>query len=97
MLVGLAFDFVYLDDIIIASHSMEQHQRDVEEFFHRLQAAGLVINFEKCTFAVPEVLPLSVRQQFHPPLQAAGLVINFEKCTFAIECPPAVSPPSLDG
>jgi hypothetical protein len=34
---------------------MEQHQRDVEEVFRRLQAAGLVINFEKCTFAVPEV------------------------------------------
>jgi hypothetical protein len=34
---------------------MEQHQRDVEEVFRRLQAAGLVINFEKCTFAIPEV------------------------------------------
>ncbi len=55
VLAGLAFAFVYLDDIIIASPSMEQHQRDVEEVFQRLQAAGLVINFEKCTFAVPEV------------------------------------------
>ena len=55
VLAGLAFAFVYLDDIIIASPSMEQHQRDVEEVFRRLQAAGLVINFEKCTFAVPEV------------------------------------------
>jgi hypothetical protein len=55
VLAGLAFAFVYLDDIIIASPSMEQHQRDVEEVFRRLQAAGLVINFENCTFAVPEV------------------------------------------
>jgi hypothetical protein len=55
VLAGLAFAFIYLDDIIIASPSMEQHQRDVEEVFRRLQAAGLVINFEKCTFAVPEV------------------------------------------
>jgi hypothetical protein len=55
VLAGLAFAFVYLDDIIIASPSMEQHQRDVEEVFQRLQAAGLVINFEKCTFAIPEV------------------------------------------
>jgi len=55
VLAGLAFAFVYLDDIIIASPSMEQHQRDVEEVFRWLQAAGLVINFEKCTFAVPEV------------------------------------------
>jgi hypothetical protein len=55
VLAGLAFAFVYLDDIIMASPSMEQHQQDVEEVFRRLQAAGLVINFEKCTFAVPEV------------------------------------------
>ncbi len=55
VLAGLAFAFVYLDDIIMASPSMEQHQRDVEEVFRRLQAAGLVINFEKCTFAVPEM------------------------------------------
>ncbi len=53
VLARLAFAFVYLDDIIIASPSMEQQQRDVEEVFRRLQAAGLVINFEKCTFAVP--------------------------------------------
>ncbi len=52
VLAGLAFTFLYLDDIIIASPSMEQ---DVEEVFRRLQAAGLVINFEKCTFALPEV------------------------------------------
>jgi hypothetical protein len=55
VLAGLAFAFVYLDDIIIASPSMEQHQQDVEEVFQRLQADVLVINFEKCTFAVPEV------------------------------------------
>jgi hypothetical protein len=34
---------------------MEQHKRDVEEVFWPLQAAGLVINFEKCIFAIPEV------------------------------------------
>jgi hypothetical protein len=45
VLAGLAFAFVYLDDIIIASPSMEQHQRDVEEDFRHLQAARLIINF----------------------------------------------------
>ena len=52
VLAGLSFAIVYLNDII-ASPSMEQHQRDVEEVFRCLQAAGLVINFEKCTCAVP--------------------------------------------
>jgi hypothetical protein len=35
VLAGLAFAFVYLEDIIIASPSMEQHQRDVEEVFRQ--------------------------------------------------------------
>ncbi len=61
VLAELAFAFVYLDNIIIASPSMEQHQKDVEEVFRRLQAAGLVINFEKCTFAVPKVAFLGHR------------------------------------
>jgi hypothetical protein len=55
VLAALAFAFIYLDDIFIASPSMKQHQQDVEEVFQRLQAVGLVINFEKCTFAIPEV------------------------------------------
>ncbi len=55
VLAGLAFAFVYLDDIIIASPSMEKHQQDVEEVFRQLQEAGLVINFEKCTFTFLEV------------------------------------------
>jgi hypothetical protein len=54
-LAGLAFAFVYLDNIIIASPSKAQHQQDVEEVFRRLQSARLVINFENCTLAVPEV------------------------------------------
>ncbi len=33
MLAGPAFTFIYLDDITIASPSMEQHQRNVEEVF----------------------------------------------------------------
>jgi hypothetical protein len=55
VLAGLPFIFVYLDDIIVASKSMEQHQKDVEEVFRCLLTAGLVINEEKCEFEVPEV------------------------------------------
>jgi hypothetical protein len=84
VLAGLAFAFVYLDNIIIASPSLEQHQQDVEKVFWRLQAAGLVINFEKCTFAVPEVdflghrvsacgfAPPSQQSSHHPEVSAAS-------------------------
>jgi hypothetical protein len=54
-MAGLPFVSVYLDDIIVANKSMEQHQRDVEEVFCRLQTAGLVIKEEKCEFVVTEV------------------------------------------
>jgi hypothetical protein len=52
VLAGLPFVFVYLDDIIVANKSLEQHEKEV---FHRLRSAGLVINGEKCEFAVREV------------------------------------------
>jgi hypothetical protein len=55
VLAGLPFVFVYLDDIIVASKTLEQHEKDVEEVFRRLRSAGLVINGEKCEFAVREV------------------------------------------
>jgi hypothetical protein len=75
VLAGLAFAFVYLDNIIIASPSMEQHQQDVEEVFRWLQAASLVINFEKCTFAIPEVdfLGYRVSASWFAPLPSRPL------------------------
>jgi hypothetical protein len=45
----------YLDDFIVVSKSLVQHEKDVEEVFRRLRSAGLVINGEKCEFAVREV------------------------------------------
>jgi hypothetical protein len=56
VLVGLPFVFIYLDDIIVASKFLEQHEdEDVDEVFRRLRSAGLVINGEKCEFTVWEV------------------------------------------
>jgi hypothetical protein len=39
----------------VVSKSLEQHEKIVEEVFRRLRSAGLVINGEKCEFAVREV------------------------------------------
>ncbi|KAK3089628.1 hypothetical protein FSP39_005185 [Pinctada imbricata] len=50
---GLTFKSVlcYIDDAIVASPTFEEHIKDLEEVFSRLQAAGLKINPKKCTFA----------------------------------------------
>ncbi len=71
VLARLSFVFIYLDDITVASKSMEQHQKDVEEVFCHLRTAGLVINGEKCEFAVPEVQFLGhhvTAEGIRPPL-----------------------------
>jgi hypothetical protein len=46
---------VYLDDLLVASRSVEDHRRHLRQALHRLQENGLVINREKCVFGLPEV------------------------------------------
>jgi hypothetical protein len=50
ILSGLDFCFWYLDDIITASPSSEQHLAHLRLLFQRLQEHGLVINLEKMCF-----------------------------------------------
>ena len=47
----LPFAFVYLDDVLIASRSREEHHDHLRQLFDRLQAAGLILSLEKCLFA----------------------------------------------
>ena len=47
--------FVYLDDILIASPSLDQHLVDLHEVLRRLNEAGLCINRKKCTLAASQV------------------------------------------
>ena len=52
ILAGLPYVFVYLDDILIASKSREDHKRHLEEVLEILQMNGLVVNREKCELGV---------------------------------------------
>ena len=52
---GLSFAFVYLDDILVASRSQEEHRHHLQQLFDRLQAAGLILNLEKCLFGKPSL------------------------------------------
>ena len=40
--------FVYIDDILVASESMEQHLQDLKEVFQILSDNGMVVNRAKC-------------------------------------------------
>ena len=52
---GLDFVFVYLDDILIASHSHAEHIKHTRTLFQRLSKYGLVINVAKCQFGLREI------------------------------------------
>ena len=47
VLEGLDCIFVYLDDILVASNTKEEHKIHLEEFFKQLQQHGLVVHLEK--------------------------------------------------
>lgn len=55
VLQDLQFCFVYLDDILVASNSEQQHLSHLKQIFQRLQDHGLIINTEKCNFMQQEV------------------------------------------
>jgi cleavage and polyadenylation specificity factor subunit 1 len=58
-LAGLPFIFVYIDDILVASATREQHLKDLREVFERLAANGLSVKPSKCLFGQEAVRFLS--------------------------------------
>ncbi len=51
-LSGLRFAYCYLDDLRIASPDLQSHKQHLAAVFERLRDFGLVMNREKCVFAV---------------------------------------------
>ena len=56
---GWSFVFIYLDDILIASRTFEEHTTHVIEVLQRLQDVGLKVKPSKCRFAEKQVARLS--------------------------------------
>lgn len=46
---------VYLDDVLIYSHSFSEHLQHLEEILSRFQSSGLKLNPSKCSFATEQV------------------------------------------
>lgn len=55
VLRGLDFVFIYLDDILIASTSLEEHKRHLRLVFERLEEHGLNLKVSKCLFGVSQL------------------------------------------
>ena len=58
---GLKFVKAYIDDILIASSSVEQHKKHLRIVLKLLQENNLVINVKKCQLGLPEVEYLGQR------------------------------------
>ena len=55
VLRGLHFCYAYIDDLLIASTSPEEHQAHLRQVLQRLSEHGMVINPAKCVLGVPEL------------------------------------------
>lgn len=55
VLRGLDFCYTYIDDILVASSSLEEHMQHLRILFQRLEQYGVVINSNKCVFGQSKV------------------------------------------
>ncbi len=80
----LEFIFVYIDDILIASRSPEEHQQHLDIVFKRLAANGLSINTAKCEFKRTEIIFLGHKvtpDGLFPLKDKIDAVLSFPKPT----------------
>jgi transposase InsO family protein len=55
MLAGLPFATAYLDDIIVVSHSQEEHRRHLHSVFDKISEYGFRVRLGKCSFYRPSI------------------------------------------
>ena len=75
---GIQNIFVYMDDILVASESQEEHREHLRAVLQRLEEHGLVLNKEKCVFGASSVDYLGhvVSAEGIQPLQARVAAIQ---------------------
>ena len=55
VLRGLSFCYIYIDDLLVASSSPEQHKEHLRLIFERLRHYSIIINPRKCKFGCSSV------------------------------------------
>lgn len=80
ILRDLDFVYSYIDDILVASKSSEEHERHLRLLFDRLSCHGICINMAKCEFGALEVDFLGYRVSAHgilPLPQRVQTILDF--------------------
>ena len=50
VLRNCSFAYVYLDDILVASSSVDEHRQLLRQLFRKLADCGMIVNPQKCVF-----------------------------------------------
>lgn len=77
---GLDFCYPYVDDILIFSHTAEEHAEHLRVLFQRLSAYGVVVNSSKCVLGAEEVTFLGYRiskDGTRPPPERITALLDF--------------------
>ena len=61
----LDFCYVYLDDILIASDSVEEHRDHIRQLCENLKEFGMAISPEKCVLGSVHLLPITIFVIYH--------------------------------
>ena len=84
----LDFVIVFIDDICIASATMEEHIKHVDIVLQRLLEHGLRFNSSKCVFAQTKITFLGHRvtsEGIAPIKEKVEAILNFKKPVVALE------------
>ena len=79
---GLPFCFAYVDDVLVASHSFEEHEHYLRLLLDRFKQNGVTLNKEKCEFAVTNLTFLGHHistKGFEPIEQKVQTITKFPK------------------
>uniref|UniRef100_A0AAV2JWI0 ribonuclease H n=1 Tax=Knipowitschia caucasica TaxID=637954 RepID=A0AAV2JWI0_KNICA len=81
VLRDMPFIFVYLDDILVASPSVEEHSLHLRLLFERLTEHGLIVNPVKCQFGLSEIEFLGHRVSRQGAVPLPAKIVNYMEVT----------------
>lgn len=85
---GLDFVYVYIDDILVASTTDEEHRQHLQQLFQRLREFGVLINPAKCTLGTSSVTFLGhyvTSDGISPPADRVQAIRDFPRPNTAKE------------
>ena len=80
ILKDLDFCFAYLDDILVFSHSPEEHDTHLRSLFTQLKTYGILLNPSKCVFRVPEISFLGYKISSHGSQPLPERIADLQAC-----------------